>query len=833
MAAVTFTLQSLPGSASKVLRFEPRDAPWTFGGAIVTPDGFQRSYTRGVEHTEDLPIGAWRIRIGTQWYSFDVGDDGGDLATLIAWGIPSGTPASTLTAAVESFGAAWLASFTDTTLAEKVSATGTVRTAVDDRIRTVGDANYAPLGGTAKAWQASTVYATGVPVFLPNGKPAIRTASGTSRPAFDSTEEALWTVTAGGTTTVDGLTDATTVGKAVAKATNAAAARAVIDAATPGQITTAINDLVSAAPGALNTLDELAAALGDDANFASTVTTSIAGKYTKPGSGVPWGDLADIVLASLWRNVKFYGAVGNGVANDTTAIQNAINACAPGETILFPPGTYLISAALSIKSGVSLRGSSIGTDAGTIIKATSAFTGAMLQSAVLASGSKTLCDDPMSIRGLTLDGNKAVLTSATFDGIALCAYWARIQGVYIRNIPRHAIRLTDQRNDAVNVTNSCSENRVIDCKIATIGGNGIHQESNNGNSNLDGFCESNLLSDIAGTAIQFAKSAGWSFKRNHAYGIGVNGIDLSGCFATSVVENYVEDCGGANLAAQFYVGIRIQQLDGWASQVIGNHVRVPAKGTATQRTGYRLLTGGGQTTAVIAFIGNTAAGSGGAGCVPAQFSGISSGILTIADRGNHFRGFDSNAAQVDSGVVSVGDLAQAAALAAKADLTGGKVPTSQLGSGTANTSTYLRGDQTWQPITAGETDTAGSEVDYAESAITETLGTSAADIPGLALTFATGDNPAMVEFYPAGFFGNNTGTITYQIIRTSDGAVLAMGIANVTTTVGYDFPAAISKRIPAGTASDTYKAQAFRSAGSATCTVNPGAKTMYLQAKAL
>ena len=40
----------------------------------------------------------------------------------------------------------------------------------------------------------------------------------------------------------------------------------------------AVTALVAAAPGALDTLDELAAALGDDANFASTVTASLASK---------------------------------------------------------------------------------------------------------------------------------------------------------------------------------------------------------------------------------------------------------------------------------------------------------------------------------------------------------------------------------------------------------------------------------------------------------------------------------------------------------------------------------------------------------------------------
>ena len=36
--------------------------------------------------------------------------------------------------------------------------------------------------------------------------------------------------------------------------------------------------LIASAPGALNTLDELAAALGDDANYAATITTALAGK---------------------------------------------------------------------------------------------------------------------------------------------------------------------------------------------------------------------------------------------------------------------------------------------------------------------------------------------------------------------------------------------------------------------------------------------------------------------------------------------------------------------------------------------------------------------------
>ena len=44
-----------------------------------------------------------------------------------------------------------------------------------------------------------------------------------------------------------------------------------------------INSLIDAAPGALNTLNELAAALGDDASFSTTVTNSIATKMPLTG----------------------------------------------------------------------------------------------------------------------------------------------------------------------------------------------------------------------------------------------------------------------------------------------------------------------------------------------------------------------------------------------------------------------------------------------------------------------------------------------------------------------------------------------------------------------
>jgi hypothetical protein len=69
---------------------------------------------------------------------------------------------------------------------------------------------------------------------------------------------------------VDNTADtAKPVSTAQASAIATAKAEAISDA------TSQVNALLTGAPAALNTLDELAAALGDDANFAASVTTSL------------------------------------------------------------------------------------------------------------------------------------------------------------------------------------------------------------------------------------------------------------------------------------------------------------------------------------------------------------------------------------------------------------------------------------------------------------------------------------------------------------------------------------------------------------------------------
>ena len=85
--------------------------------------------------------------------------------------------------------------------------------------------------------------------------------------------------------------------QALAGGQTAAQVQAAIDAA--------IANLVDSAPGALDTLNELAAALGDDPNFAATITNQLALKanaadvYTRTELGDPTTDYVAVFEAAL------------------------------------------------------------------------------------------------------------------------------------------------------------------------------------------------------------------------------------------------------------------------------------------------------------------------------------------------------------------------------------------------------------------------------------------------------------------------------------------------------------------------------------------------------
>ncbi|WP_298588980.1 shufflon system plasmid conjugative transfer pilus tip adhesin PilV [uncultured Selenomonas sp.] len=76
--------------------------------------------------------------------------------------------------------------------------------------------------------------------------------------------------------------------------------------ATTAFVTQAIAALINGSPGALDTLQELAKALGNDADFAATVTNALAGKVAKSGDTMTGRLTAPSVLVNDW-----FRALGN------------------------------------------------------------------------------------------------------------------------------------------------------------------------------------------------------------------------------------------------------------------------------------------------------------------------------------------------------------------------------------------------------------------------------------------------------------------------------------------------------------------------------------------
>jgi len=100
----------------------------------------------------------------------------------------------------------------------------------------------------------------------------------------------------------------------------------------------------------IGTYDNVSNALNTDASLVS---------YTPAGTGA----VTTTVQAKLrqYVSVKDFGAVGNGIADDTTAIQNAVNYVGSiGGTIFFPTGSYLVSSTIAISnSAIIIAGASV------------------------------------------------------------------------------------------------------------------------------------------------------------------------------------------------------------------------------------------------------------------------------------------------------------------------------------------------------------------------------------------------------------------------------------------------------------------------------------------
>lgn len=310
--------------------------------------------------------------------------------------------------------------------------------------------------------------------------------------------------------------------------------------------------------------------------------------------------------SSMYINAKdpAYGAKGDGVADDTTSLQAALNASS-GRACIIPAGTYLVSASLLYPGNIKIFGAGDSSN-GTIIKVKS---GTALTTPILCSSSwynnATTCGNPVAISDIQIDGNSAT-SGVNAHGLVSMNYWSSFDNISIFNVTGDGFQFTAHSRNGAHITNTCVEPKIRRIQVRTAGVEGIHIYDSGSplNSCTDGFLEDCLVTGAL-HAINVEMAPGWLIMGNHVYGTLDSAIKVAKCYATRVMGNYVEGVGSGS--STYVAGISMSILDGRGSSCIGNHIDFSG-GTATGPYQGIAITGAGSNPAVCVVTGNTVNG---------------------------------------------------------------------------------------------------------------------------------------------------------------------------------------------------------------------------------
>ena len=191
------------------------------------------------------------------------------------------------------------------------------------------------------------------------------------------------------------------------KITGLATPTATADAATKGYVDTAVANVVASAPAALDTLNELAAALGNDASFSTTVTTNLAGKLSKTGGTMSGAiDMGSSKITTLGTPTASTDAATKGY------IDTIFGSTASAAASATAAATSAASAATSATAAATSASSASVSQSAAATSATSAAASATA-AATSAASAATSASSSLTSQGSSAVSATAAATSAT------------------------------------------------------------------------------------------------------------------------------------------------------------------------------------------------------------------------------------------------------------------------------------------------------------------------------------------------------------------------------------------------------------------------------------
>lgn len=164
------------------------------------------------------------------------------------------------------------------------------------------------------------------------------------------------------------------------------------------------------------------------------------------------------VTSDRTANVLSHGAAGNGVADDTAAIQAAADSLADGGVVTVPAGDYKITGTVTIPPNVEVIGQGINA---TNLIISADVVGVVLQyysklQSVKITKSGTHTKDGVQVGSATLDGGRATIQQVWVDGVGR-------DGIQIRNGNLGTLRdvvCTSNGRDGINFTTETVDNNA-------------------------------------------------------------------------------------------------------------------------------------------------------------------------------------------------------------------------------------------------------------------------------------------------------------------------------------------------------------------------------------
>jgi hypothetical protein len=304
-----------------------------------------------------------------------------------------------------------------------------------------------------------------------------------------------------------------------------------------------------------------------------------------------------------------YGAVGDGVTDDTAALQAALNAAA-GKAFIFPAGVYIVSASLLYPGNIKIFG--VGNNSVIKVKTGTALTTPVLCSADWYNNSTT-CGSPVEISDIQIDGNSAT-SGANAHGFVAMNYWSSFDRISINTVAGDGFLYSAQSRNGTHISNTCVEPKISRIQIRTCGGDGIHIKDSGSplNSCTDGFLGDCIVTAAGAKGINHEMGPGWTVTGNHVYGTVGSAMKIDKCYATRLIGNYIDGFGSGS--STFVAGINMEVLDGRGSSCIGNHVGFESGAATGPYYGFS-INGAGSGVSICVVTGNTVVGGSQSGSI--------------------------------------------------------------------------------------------------------------------------------------------------------------------------------------------------------------------------